>query len=93
MLVNVGLDDQVDAQPLFVPGLTIAGGTHDVVYVATEHNTIYAIDASSGTILKSTNLDLMFHIRLDVAIMGRVWESPPPPSSMLPQKRYTLSPV
>jgi outer membrane protein assembly factor BamB len=56
MLANVGLDDQVDAQPLFVPGLTIAGGTHDVVYVATEHNTIYAIDASSGTILKSTNL-------------------------------------
>ncbi|MGO9039485.1 MAG: choice-of-anchor D domain-containing protein [Steroidobacteraceae bacterium] len=56
LLHQVTLDDQVDAQPLIVTGLTIAGGTHDVVYVATEGNTIYAIDASSGAILLSTNL-------------------------------------
>jgi len=56
VLHTVALDDQVDAQPLLVPGLTIAGGTHDVVYVATESNTIYAIDASSGAILLSKNL-------------------------------------
>jgi hypothetical protein len=53
---TVALDDQVDAQPLLVPGLTIAGGTHDVIYVATESNTVYAIDASSGAILLSRNL-------------------------------------
>jgi hypothetical protein len=52
----VHLDDQVDAQPLVVPQLTIAGGTHDVVYVATENNTIYAIDASNGMILLVRNL-------------------------------------
>src|ERR1035437_3952368 len=52
---NGALDDQVDAQPLLVPGLTIAGGIHDVVYVATESNTVYAIDASSGAILISKN--------------------------------------
>jgi hypothetical protein len=52
---SVALDDQVDAQPLLVPGVTIAGGVHDVVYVATESNTVYAIDASSGTILLSNN--------------------------------------
>jgi hypothetical protein len=56
ILQTVTLDDQVDAQPLIVPGLTIAGGTHDVVYVATESNTIYAIDASSGAILLQRNL-------------------------------------
>jgi hypothetical protein len=28
---TVALDDQVDAQPLLVPSLTIAGGTHDVI--------------------------------------------------------------
>ena len=30
-------------------------GTHDVVYAATESNTIYAIDADSGTVLLSPN--------------------------------------
>ncbi|MBO0732935.1 MAG: PQQ-binding-like beta-propeller repeat protein [Methylocapsa sp.] len=53
---QTGLDDQIDAQPLVMPGLTIAGGTHDVVYVATESNTVYALDASTGAILKSRNL-------------------------------------
>jgi len=56
LLHQVKLDDQVDGQPLLVTGLTIAGGTHDVVYVATEGNTVYAIDAASGTILQQTNL-------------------------------------
>src|ERR1700730_13105285 len=54
------LDDQVDAQPLIVPNQTIVGGTFsgtfDVVYVATESNTIYAIDASNGAMLLSRNL-------------------------------------
>src|SRR5580704_18156884 len=56
-LFSVPLDDQVDAQPLLVAGQTIAGkGTHDVVYVATESNTIYAIDAATGTVLLSKSL-------------------------------------
>ncbi len=56
LLHQVTLDDQVDAQPLVVTNLSIAGGTHDVVYVATESNSIYAIDAVSGTVLAQTNL-------------------------------------
>jgi hypothetical protein len=57
----VRLDDQVDAQPLIVPCKYTAIAscnttTDDVVYVATESNTVYAIDASSGAILVSTNL-------------------------------------
>ena len=59
LLHNVALDDQVDAQPLLVPGVNITTGSnqgkHDVVYVATEGNTVYAIDAESGTILLSPN--------------------------------------
>jgi hypothetical protein len=59
LLKTVALDDQVDGQPLFVPGVTITAGTHqgqhDVVYVATEGNTIYAIDAEAGTVLLNPN--------------------------------------
>jgi hypothetical protein len=56
VLATVPLDDQVDSQPLLVPGETIAGGVHDVVYVVTESNSVYAIDADSGQVLLSTNL-------------------------------------
>jgi hypothetical protein len=56
LLATVSLDEQVDAQPLYVSGQKIAGGVHNVVYVATNNNTLYAIDASSGQILLSRNL-------------------------------------
>lgn len=59
LLHNVKLDDQVDAQPLVVPGVVITAGnnqgTHDVVYVASENNTIYAIDVHTGTVLLNPN--------------------------------------
>jgi Bacterial Ig-like domain (group 3) len=59
LLQKVTLDDQVDAQPLVVPAVTITAGnyqgTHDVVYVATENNSVYAIDVHSGTVLLSSN--------------------------------------
>jgi hypothetical protein len=59
MLRSIVLNDQVDAQPLFVPGVNITAGKslgiHDVVYVATEGNTIYAVDAESGVVLLSPN--------------------------------------
>ncbi|MGH6877579.1 MAG: hypothetical protein ACREHV_09415, partial [Rhizomicrobium sp.] len=56
LLQTVPLDDQVDAQPLVVSGVTINGTQHNVVYVATENNSVYAIDAQSGQILLQTNL-------------------------------------
>jgi hypothetical protein len=56
LLHTVTLDDQVDAQPLVVTGLTISGATHNVVYVVTENNTVYAIDDSTGSVLLSRNL-------------------------------------
>ncbi len=59
LLKSVTLNDQVDGQPLFVPAVNITTGSHqgqhDVVYVATEGDTVYAIDAESGTVLLSPN--------------------------------------
>lgn len=57
---TVSLDDQVDAQPLVVPGVMITAGqfqgtVHDVVYVVTENNTVYAIDVHTGAILLNPN--------------------------------------
>jgi len=57
LIASVKLDDQVDTQPLVVTNQYIEGqGVHTVVYVATEGNTVYAIDALSGAILKTVNL-------------------------------------
>ncbi len=54
---SVTLDDQVDGQPLVVSNQQIVGqGEHTVVYVATENNTVYAIDGITGTVLLSRNL-------------------------------------
>lgn len=55
-LFQITLDGQVYAQPLVMAGVQIAGGTHNVVYVATEHDSVYAIDGDNGTIYRQVSL-------------------------------------
>ena len=55
LLHAVTLDDQVDAQPLVLANEPIGGANRTVVYAVTENNTVYAIDAASGTVLLHKN--------------------------------------
>jgi len=49
-LRTLPVDGKVDAQPLYLSNLkNIAGGTHNVVYLATEHGSVYGFDADTGT--------------------------------------------
>ena len=51
-LAVFSVDGKVDAQPLYLSRLSIPGqGTHNVLYVATEHATVYAFDADNGKVL------------------------------------------
>jgi hypothetical protein len=49
-------DGKVDAQPLYVGNVPMSGTTHNVVYVATEHASIYAYDADTNTKLWQRSL-------------------------------------
>jgi hypothetical protein len=60
-LFSYAVDGYVYAQPLYVPNVAITGqGTHNVLFIATEHNTVYAFDTdragAGGGLLWKTNL-------------------------------------
>ena len=50
-LFATALDGQIYAQPLVQSGVTIGGAVHNVVFVATENDSLYAIDTGSGAVL------------------------------------------
>jgi len=51
LLRLLSTDGKVDAQPLYLSGLTVQGAKHNVLFVATENDSVYAFDADSGTLL------------------------------------------
>jgi hypothetical protein len=54
-LFTYSVDAFIYGQPLFVPALTVNGAKRNVVYVATENNSVYAFDANGGGKLWKTS--------------------------------------
>lgn len=51
------VDGVIDAEPLYLSGVSIpGGGTHNVLYVVTENDSVYAFDADAGTALWQKSL-------------------------------------
>src|SRR5581483_3745203 len=56
-LFMVSLDGKVDAQPLYVSSVPLPGShARNVVYAATEHDSVYAFDADTGAIYWKVSL-------------------------------------
>jgi hypothetical protein len=48
LVFKLAVDDNIMAQPLYVPNVVINGGSHNLLYVATMSDTLYAFDADVG---------------------------------------------
>ena len=53
---NLSVDAGVDAEPLYVSNLSLVGGVHNVVYVVTENDSVYAFDADTFAQLWHTSV-------------------------------------
>ena len=56
-LFELNVDGVVYAQPLYMSGLNINGAVHNVVFVATENNSVYAFDGDTGAQLWTVNFN------------------------------------
>jgi hypothetical protein len=56
LLRNLTVDGKVDAEPLYLSQLSVAGGVHNVVFIVTEHDSAYAFDSDTGAQLWKVSL-------------------------------------
>src|SRR5215831_16115981 len=56
LLRILAADGHVDATPLYLSALTVQGAVHNVVFVATESDSVYAYDSDNGTLLWRASL-------------------------------------
>jgi hypothetical protein len=56
LLHLLAADGLVDAAPLVVSQLSVGGVVHNVVYIATENDSVYAYDADTGALINQVSL-------------------------------------
>ena len=56
-LLSVAVDGFIAGQPLYLPTVSLPdGSTHSIVFVATMHDSVYAMDAKNGAVLWTRSL-------------------------------------
>ena len=60
-LFSHAVDGQIYAQPLYIPNLTVNGSVHNVVFVATQNDSLYAFDADNNA---GANANPLWHANL-----------------------------
>jgi outer membrane protein assembly factor BamB len=90
VLFERSVQGYVYAQPLFVPDLTIGGKAHDVVFVCTEHDDVYAFDADDALAG-----DPLWHVNLGTPVTSQhldVYQGTPY-RDIIPEVGITSTPV
>ena len=82
LLRNLMVDGKVDAQPLYLSHLTQSGASRNVVYVATENNSVYAFDSDTGAALWHVSLNGSAKSRATITVAVRS----PRRSALLPRR-------
>jgi hypothetical protein len=72
LLRNLQVDGKVDAQPLYLSNLTVASAGHNVVFVATENDSVYAFDVNTGATLWMVSLNGAGETTSDAHSCGQV---------------------
>jgi hypothetical protein len=94
-LFSQAVDGYVYAQPLYLPNVTTGGQSHNVVYVATENDSVYAFDADSNG---GANASPLWFASMLTAAHGAAAGATPPSSNVIgtdiiPQLGITGTPV
>ena len=81
-LFSCSLDGAAYTQPLWTPNLNTGGSRHNVIFVATEHDSLYALDADTSPCSQIWYVNL-----LDSAHGGTAGETPVPAAHVKPLRQ------